>query len=244
MEAKLKALYKRPSKLSDPYHDFTPGMLSDLLSKKDEEFRWYDYSDLFGPHLPAGTYEEVIYFLPQAFSYLIAHEDNALDLVIPIFGFCSKNIEKLENDGLANEVKLSIMQCLKYWVKDFRIIYFDKDACLKKGWGVDYKDLVVGSEVICEAITGLVRFKTLKDIAVEFIKLLAYQNDDVIKSSWFLELSRARFDVYRPSENPVIYELLVNENLLDNAYATVWSEAMDQKISPTYWRDTFNQLGI
>ena len=117
LEKLIYSKYSRPKKLSDPYSDFTPRMLKELLNKSNSELRWSDYSSLFGPHLPAGTYEEVIYFLPNAFSHLKNHEYDALDLVTPIFGFCSKNIERLKGDGLDKAIKEKIVECLNYWVR-------------------------------------------------------------------------------------------------------------------------------
>lgn len=234
--------YLRPQKLSDPHSDFTPGMLKKLLKKDDSEFGWNDYSWLFGPHLPAGTYEEVMYFLPRAFAYLKGHEYEALDLVTPIFGFCSKNIEQLREDGLEVLVKEQILECLNYWVRDFRIEHYDKPMCVNKGWRLDYKDLVHNTETICEGTTDLARFETLSSLAIEFTQSLAYHSGDITRASWFIELSRARFDVYTPPNLPEIQKLLTDENLLNEAYAVVWPESNEYKL--TYWRDAFSKLGL
>ena len=83
--------YKGPSKLSDPHTDNSPHMLKNLLKKSDAELGWSDYSILFGPHLPGGTYNEVMYFLPRAFTYLKEQNNDAFELVTLIFGFCSNN---------------------------------------------------------------------------------------------------------------------------------------------------------
>ena len=244
MEKIFKSPYPKPVTLSDPYYDFSTGMLGDLLKKDIEDLTWSDYSSLFGPHLPAGTYEEVMYYLPSAVLYLSTHEDDALDLVTPIFGFCSKNIEKLRNDDLDIVVKEKIAECLKIWTSKFKILHFDKNACLKKGWGLEYNDYVVNAETICEATSDLFEFETLREIAITFTKSLAYHNGDVTKASWFLEYSRSRFDVYTPPNDILVNGLLSDEKLLNEAYAVVWSEVMKSNQSPTYWKDTLNELGI
>ncbi len=240
----FKTNYKKPKKLSDPYYDFTPCMLNDLLRKSDEELIWSDYANLFGPHLPAGTYEEVMYYLPKAFHYLKLNEEDSLDLVTPIFGFCSINLEKLADDGLSATIKSNILECLNYWIREFRIVHYDKPACLKKGWGINYQDLVYNSDVICKSTSELVRFETLEELAIKFVQSLAYHKGEFTKAAWFLEYSRARFDVYTPPNNEIIQEMLTNKELLNNAYAVVWAEAMEESASPTYWRDTFNRLEI
>ena len=236
--------YKRPTSLSDPHYDFTPGMLKELLEKNEEEYDWYDYSNLFVPHLPAGTYEEVMYFLPKAFTYLKSHEEDALDLVTAVFGFCSINLNYLEKDGLDNIVKQEIIDCLNYWTRDFRIVHYDQNACQDKGWRLSHNDLVINSEVICEGTSDLVRFESLAELAVQFVRSLAICEGNIVKASWFIEYSRARFDVYTPPDNSEIMNLLTNEKLLNEAYATVWPVAVDEKASPTYWKETFNKLGI
>jgi hypothetical protein len=242
LEELVYSKYSRPKKLSDPYSDFTAEMLEDLLNQNDSEFERSDYCCLFGPHLPAGTYEEVMYFLPKAFAYLKMHEDDALDLVTPIFGFCSLNIARLQKDGLEEIIKEKIMECLNYWVRDFKIEHFDKEMCVSKGWRLRYKDLVHNSETVCEGTTDLVRFETLSSLAIDFTKSLAYHNGDITKASWFIEFSRSRFDVYTPPNLLEIQELLSDDTLLNEAYAILWPETHDYNL--TYWRDTFSKLGL
>jgi hypothetical protein len=234
--------FKRPQKLSDPYSDFGSDNLNRFLKKNDEEPGWNDYSMLFGPHLPTGTYEEVMYFLPKAFTYLKNNEENALDLVTAIFGFCSKNLENLRKDNLEVFIKDKITDCLDHWVRDFRIEHFDKQMCKNKGWNSNYFDYVHNTETICEALTDLARFETLKCLAIEFVNPLAFHDGNIIKASWFLELSRARFDAYNPPDLSEIQNLLSDKKLLLEAYAVVWPEAEDYKL--TYWRDTFAKLGL
>lgn len=240
----FKTSYKRPNKLSDPYCDFTEGMLQELLATNDDAFGYTEYLRLFGPHLPAGTYEEVMYFLPQGFDYLKTHEDEALDLAASIFGFCSKNFYKLEDDSLVSTIEREILDCLNYWTRDFRVIHYDKAACRKNGWRTNYFDYVTNTETICQATSDLVEFSTFSDLAVQFAKSLAHHNGDVIKASWFLEYSRSRFDVYTPPETDEMNDLLTNKKFLHQAYKVVWSEAMNSNVSPTYWQDTFNALSL
>jgi hypothetical protein len=242
LENAISLKFKRPKKLSDPYNDFDPDSLGFLLKKNDDEFWWSEYSALFGPHLPAGTYEELMYFLPKAFTHLKENEKDALDLVTAIFGFCSKNLERLQKDGLDLLIKEKITDCLEYWVRDFRIEHFDRQMCKAKGWGLNYFDYVYNTDTICEALTDLVRFETLKSLAIEFVKTLAFHDGNIIKASWFLELSRTRFDTYNSPDCSEIQHFLSDEGLLLEAYAVVWPEAEDYKL--TYWRDTFMKLGL
>ena len=143
--------YKRPTKLSDSHHDISPNTLKKLLSKSDAELNWSDYSILFGPHLPGGTYDEVMYFLPRAFRYLKEHNNDAFELVTPIFGFCSNYVDNFKRDGLLNSVINEINDCLDLWTRGFQIIHFDKNACLNKGWCLTHEEIVENSELSSNA---------------------------------------------------------------------------------------------
>ena len=94
----------------------------------------------------------------------------------------------------------------------------------------------------CHRRTDLVRFETLSSLAVDFTKSLAHHNRDITKASWFIEYSRARFDVYTPPDIPEMQTLLSDENLLNEAYALIWPEVREYKL--TYWRDTFSKIGL
>jgi hypothetical protein len=86
----LHRKYRRPKTLSDTFHDNTPAGLRELVAKPDERLGWGDFKDLLGPHLPAGTYDEVVYFLPLAFDHVRAKNWDALDLCSSLAWFCSE----------------------------------------------------------------------------------------------------------------------------------------------------------
>ncbi len=91
-------------------------------------------------------------------------------------------------------------------------------------------------------MTDLVRFETLSALAVGIVRSLAYHDGDIVKASWFMELSRSRNDVYAPPDNPEIQDLLSNTDLLLDAYAVVWPEVSEYM--STYWHDTFKALHL
>jgi hypothetical protein len=51
-------------------------------------------------------------------------------------------------------------------------------------------------------------------------------------------------DVYHPPRHPAIQDLLANRDLLEAAAGVVRKEMIDSERSPTYWRDTFTELGL
>jgi hypothetical protein len=241
----FRVKHPRPRKLSNPYDDFTPEMLRNLLSVQDHKLQFNHYRDLLGPHLPAGTYRESVYFLPGAFRYLISHDADALELITPIIGFTSQNKNALEKDGILEIVRSCIRECFDQWSKQFRVIHFDKDASRKNGWGINYLDIVENSEAVSEAIIDLVRFEQHLDIAEEFVRQLANNQTDPIKAAWFIEYSRRQYaPARRPPENKSIKQLINDKERLRAAAQLARQHIVAQTTSPTYWRDTFKKLRL
>lgn len=199
-EIKLNIPHPRPRSLSDPYRDHCPEHLALLLEKSDDELKWHDYQCLLGPCLPAGTYEESVYFLPLAIDYVLANKDEALDLVPSLVWFTSEYADQLSSDGALDAVRVKLQQCLDFWTNDFVVNHYDHDACRAKGWRRKYFDHVRNSEFLMKALGDLIRFKTHADLTYSFVAELAAAEFSPFKSAWFLELARAHAskDVYRP----------------------------------------------
>ena len=91
--------YKKPVRLSDPMSDFSQEELAGILSKKDTELGWRDFDCLFQGKLPAGTYEEVRYYIPLACQY-IGNQADACDFLEHFSIWIEDNYERLKADGL------------------------------------------------------------------------------------------------------------------------------------------------
>jgi hypothetical protein len=242
--ASFRVKQRRPDKLSDPHYDFSSEHLKELLATPDHQFEWHHYANLLGPHLPAGTYQESVYFLPGAFRYLLAHDLGALDVVTPIIGFVSQNHHGLDKDGILESARDCIRECLAHWTREFQVIHFDEKACRQKGWGLTYFDYVKNQELIGLATTDLVRFEHDADLAAEFVQNLAANIENPLKAAWFLEYSRSQGDVYFPPLYEPITRLINDEDLLLKAAVVVEQQVAPHEPSPTYWRDTFKTLGF
>ena len=81
-----KIKYPRPTKLSDPWDDFPAVLLERILATPDDKLAFSEFRELFGPSMPAGDYEEVMYFLPLAFAYFANPEngDDAYEMLFPL----------------------------------------------------------------------------------------------------------------------------------------------------------------
>jgi hypothetical protein len=234
----------RPTSLSDPFHDFNAASLKALLDVPDEQMGWGHLQQLLGPFLPAGTYDESVYFLPRALLHLVHHQQDALDLLTSVFWFCSAYADQLEADGYLGVVRQRMRACFDSWAESFRIVHFDAEACAKKGWKRKYFDHVMNSEVVCEGLRDIARFERHRDIAVNVVSSFISNLDRPLAASWFLELARRRTDVYSPPNDSDFEALLSDAGNLRRAAATVLESCVPNETSPTYWNDTFSTLGI
>ena len=241
-DSAMKIPYPRPKKLSDPHSDFTPESLSKLLATPDAKLEWHHLQNLLGPFLPAGTYQESVYFLPFAFQTL-PREEHALDLTTSVCWFISEYADDLARDGLLDECRSETESCFRRWVADFTIEHFDRDGCAAKGWGLSYFDYVHRSEAVCETLCDLDRFARHADLADRFIARLA-SSDEPVASGWFLELARGQDDVYHPPSRESFQSYFTDTALLAHKQAIVQERLAPAAISPTYWNDVFTKLGL
>jgi hypothetical protein len=238
----VKIPYSRPKTLSDPYSDFSPEELEQLLAVPDDKLEWHHLRNLLGPFLPAGTYQESVYFLPLAFEFL-RRQDDSLDLTTSVTWFISEHADHLAKDNLLGECRSEIERCLLHWTGDFAVKHFDRDGCAAKGWRLVYFDYVRGSATVCETLCDLHRFKRHADLADHFITLLALSTS-AASSGWFLELARAQNDVYRPPRREVFQRYFSDTGLLARKAAIVRQHLAAKTASPTYWQDVFSRLGL
>lgn len=239
----IKVKHKRPRSLSDPYQDYSKGTLDTLLATSDSRLTRRDYQSLLGPFLTAGTYEEVVYFLPLAYEYLWDHDEDALDLGISIAWFISEYAEELKRDKLLDACRDRVCELLWKWVSRFEVDHYDRDACKEKGWVLDYDDIVPLKEAVCEFLCQLYDFKIHQDLVIEFFERLSGSLGGVDQAAWFLELWRAQGDMCHPPSHERITELLNSVGHLRTAYATLQdTDIVEQSKSPTYWPGLFASL--
>ena len=234
--------HPRPTQLSDPFREFLPSMLRNLLATPDAALKGYQLKQILGPYLPAGTYEEAAYFLPLAFDHLRSAGDGAVDLTTAVIGFVYQNAEALTRDGVLDDCRAALSDCLWHNVRDFTITYFNRDACAAKGWRRPYRNDVPRSDEVFQILVDLEQFKRHADLADAFLTQLA-DSPNPIPSAWFLELARAQTDAFRPLFRPALTRLLSKTTLLATKRRLVEEQcAATVTASPTYWSDVWHVL--
>ena len=95
--------YQKPTRLSDPGGDFSPEELNRILSKEDAELDWADFDCLFFGKMPAGTYEEVRYYIPFACAYIENRRD-ACNFFEHFSIWIGDNYARLKEDGFVDPI--------------------------------------------------------------------------------------------------------------------------------------------
>ena len=67
------AKYPKPKQLSDPYQRYGDELKKSILRRNGSDLNVGELTALFGGSLPAGTYDESVYYLPDVTRYLAAH---------------------------------------------------------------------------------------------------------------------------------------------------------------------------
>ena len=120
--------YKKPAHLSDPMRDFSQEELAGILSKQDTELDWHDFDCLFQGKLPAGTYEEVRYYIPLACSY-IENQADACDFFEHFSIWIEDNSERLKEDDLLAPVVSAFRNLFRKATSSF-LLEENGDHCL------------------------------------------------------------------------------------------------------------------
>ena len=90
--------YQKPAHLSDPGSDFSLAELNRILAKDDAELDWADFDRLFFGKMPAGTYEEVRYYIPLVCA-CIENQKDACNFFEHFSIWIEDNYERLKEDG-------------------------------------------------------------------------------------------------------------------------------------------------
>ncbi|MEN9362649.1 MAG: hypothetical protein RL095_4184 [Verrucomicrobiota bacterium] len=233
-------LAQKPQRLSDPHYDFDPQELTFLLAKNVHAMTWVDYQNLFGPILPAGTYDELRHFVPHFVRFLWDHPECRLDLVHAWAGFAGENWGEICGDRAADYVHAVHRALLAEFTRQFDITHYDRDACAAKGWRSPHFDHVQGAEALNQFLCKLWEYESQRPIAWEFLQHLADFGDDCVRCFWFLELSKSRFEVYSPPYAAEVTALLENPNTLGKALNLI----LKHQVEGSYWDDTLQKLGI
>ncbi|MCC7375196.1 MAG: hypothetical protein IT581_11135 [Verrucomicrobiales bacterium] len=199
---RFRTRYGKPKTLTDRYDECQPETVARLLAKPTAEFDWSDFNNLFRVGVAPATYEEGLYFVPDALNFLRRNPaDEGVHCVADVLWFLSEHAHRLVRDGLLTEVHGQVRSLLMAHTAKFVIVHWDRAMNQKMGFAREHYDYVEGGQLVVSALEALCRFRTLEVWAAEFLAGLGEAPNHPVRSAWLLEcLANARrWVLFRPS---------------------------------------------
>ena len=113
---------EKPTRLSDPMCDFPPEELNGILLKQDAELGWDDFDRIFQGKMPAGTYEEVRYYIPPVCSYIETKSD-AHHFFEHFSIWIDDNYERLKEDAFVAPIVSAFQALFRKETSSFPLEY-------------------------------------------------------------------------------------------------------------------------
>jgi hypothetical protein len=173
---RFRTLYGKPRRLTDRYDECRPATIERVLGKPEAELGWDDFNVLYRVGVAPATYEEGLYFLPDAFAFLWRNPHNAaVHCVADVMWFLSDHATRLQHDALLAWCHDQVQALLRERTAQFVI---REGPC---------RPYVQDSGLVIDMLEALLRFDTLASWSVEFIRTLAAAENEPLKSAWYLE---------------------------------------------------------
>ena len=121
--------HPRPKQLSDPYQRYGDELKQSILRKNGRDLNASELTALFGGSLPAGTYDESVYYLPDVTRYLAAHywesvlaDDEAFEELFKRFLMWTVFFyDELAKDGIRDDLNLFLSDLFALVTERFEV---------------------------------------------------------------------------------------------------------------------------
>jgi hypothetical protein len=229
--------YSRPQRLS-PGDSNRPEDLSRrtaILQKPDTLLNEDDYTDLFWLFSPAGSYEELVYFLPFAIAFMGGAPAHSLQVVSSTVAFIENNIDRLRADMLESACVCSIRDVFQRWTQVFAIDHYEGDQLKKLGYVAPYADHVRNSDEVVKVVTSLATSNALNQVAHGCLDTLNAEPLAPARSAWYLEIAHRLTKVpWRVEEVSIAHRLADRQVARRHLTIVAGDLAIIQK-HKTYW---------
>ena len=202
---RFKTLYGKPKSLTDRYDECREEDIARVLQKPEAELGFDDFTMLYRVGVASASYEEGLYFLPEAFAFLRRNpDDDGIQCVADVMWFISEHAARLEADGLLEECQEQVEALLGAHTSQFVVIHWDREKNRQMGWDREHHEYVKDSQLVCDAVEALLRFQTLAPLALTFLETLSQAENDPLKSAWFLTFvaETGRWALFRKKSDP------------------------------------------
>lgn len=234
--------HSRPGALPLSGFDFDDEAQTIALRTRDDCLVWWHFQCLF---VPAGSYAQIVYFVPFAFRYLFERRPEFSDVIPSLVRWIAQNTTDLDDEGLLAPTRQNLLACLEQWTGDFHI-EGTSPAHLRALF-----ERPKNSEVVVETLLELMRHEPLADLAALFLRSLSFRSSSPFQLAWFLALShdlpqpplvRRRTDtIPLPAD---VTALLNDPHLRQHAAQVVLNRLAPLPDQAAYWDHLFSSLGI
>lgn len=221
---KICSKYPRPEKFSDPGGDFSEEELSELIRKQDSDLTEGDLMCIFQGALPAGEYQEVMYFLPIALEHVAGNQEN--DTLDNLLRWISYNQNALQADNCYDDLLIFFELLFVQWTS-----FFD----LKGDYPVNCSVVLTLIEELNEPAFNLYGDTLLQKNLGE---AATYE-----KAAWLIYLLESHLWGWKKI-SPYLSRVAADKNLLKKAYDLIVSEVMEDEKLLLFWDGIFNRVGI
>ena len=216
---KICSKYPRPAKFSDPGADFSEEELSELIRKQDSDLTEGDLMCIFQGALPAGDYQEVMYFLPIALRHIAENKED--DTANELLRWMSCYREELQADNCYDDL-LNFFETLLAELTSECI--FDENYVQNSSLGETLVEILNQNhngmgDVLLKKYLGEVENYVQAGWLLHFLE---YYYMGVFKKSEYLS-SVAQDKVLRQK----IYDLIIEEALKDEVTLQFWDHKLE-----------------
>ena len=216
---KICSKYPRPARFSDPGGDFSDEELSNLIEKNDADLIEEDLMCIFQGALPAGEYQEVMYFLPTALKHIAENKEN--DIANELLRWISYYREELQAD-----------KCYDDLLNFFETLFA----------GLTYEHILnenyVQNTGLCETLVEILN-KNHNGMGDVLIKKYFGKVENYVQAGWLLHfLEYYYMGVLKKSEylsfvaqdkalQQKIYDFIIEEALKDETVLQFWNHKLE-----------------
>jgi hypothetical protein len=237
MDSRFKTLYGKPKTLTDSYDECDAEFVASLLAKREEQMGWQDFGVLYRVGVAPATYEEGLWFVPEAFEYLRQQpEENACNCIAAVMWFISEHASRLQADRLLDDCRQQVQALLAERTRDFVVLHWDRDTHPELGLKKEYRDYVRNLSLVEQTIESLLHSRTLRGWPEKFLGVLLAARGEPIRSAWYLTLidEAAKWPFYEPPAEPSAERIRVERQMRElPGLGDVWDD-MQRRFTEKY----------
>jgi hypothetical protein len=221
----MKIPYPRPLQLSDPFWDFGGAdSASEILFVSDDQMGWGELACIFDT-LPAGIYEECVYFVPLAIKF-IQEEEDGWELLERLLIWVGRNKRQLREDNLYGQIVANIKELFFKWTGSFSL-----EMAGHGGYYPSHSSAVTWLLSVLNSEPG---FSQLGDV---WLEELFSEITDYRKAAWLLHLLREYETGEISAKSPALNTLYFDTDKNTTAYDLILQECCADPCALAYWND-------